>query len=256
MNPLQTAIELAKEAGQIQMESHGKAHQEEYKGTNDLVTDIDKKCEALIVDRLQKEFRGDDILAEEGTGQRRDAKRRWIIDPIDGTTNYHHGHPMFGPSIALEKNGEMVFGVVYLPFMDELFVAEKGAGAELNGKKINVSVETELIRSLLATGFAYNVMDGEKRNNLEYFSRFLTESQATRRGGMAEGDLCYVACGRYDGFWELFLKPWDVAAGTVIIREAGGMVTRFSGDPVDIYADEIVASNGQIHEQFLAVLNR
>ena len=253
-NPLDLSIELVKEAGQIQMEGLGKEHEVEFKGIINIVTDIDKKCEDLIVTRLQKEFPTHDILAEEGSGERKSTDYRWIIDPLDGTVNYNHAYPFFGPSVALEHKGDLVLGAVYLPFTDELFVAEKGSGATLNGKKISVSKENDLQSSLLATGFAYNVQEGEQLNNVDYFIRFLMKAQAIRRDGMAEGDLCYLACGRFDGFWELFLKPWDLAAGIVIIREAGGKVTDFSGGEVDIYGKEIVASNGLIHQAILDVL--
>lgn len=255
-NPLKTAIELAKEAGRIQMDYFGRRHDVEFKGAINIVTEVDKKCEDLIVGRLQKDFPTYDILAEEGTGKRCKSEWRWIIDPLDATVNYNHTYPFFGPSIALEHKGEIVIGVVYESTRGELFVAEKGGGATLNGKKISVSKEGDLKRSLLSTGFAYNVQEGEQRNNLEYFERFMMEVQAIRRDGMAEGDLCYLACGRFDGFWELFLKPWDLAAGVLIIKEAGGRVTNFSGSDVDIYGMEIVASNGLIHDAMLEVLNR
>lgn len=253
--PLNTAIDLAKEAGRIQMDYLGRKHQVEYKGAIDIVTEIDKRCEDLIVGRLQKDFPAHDVLAEEGSGRRKDAEWRWIIDPLDATVNYNHTYPFFGTSIALEHKGEIVLGVVYEPNADELFVAEKGSGAELNGKKISVSKEAILKHSLLSTGFAYNVAEGEQRNNLEYFGRFLMEARAIRRDGMASGDLCYLACGRFDGFWELFLKPWDLAAGVIMIREAGGRVSSFDGSDIDIYGTEIVASNGHIHQAMIDVLS-
>lgn len=256
MNPIDTAIELAREAGRVQMEGFGLAHEVEYKGVVNIVTEIDKKCEKLIVERLQKEFPKDDILAEEGSGRQSSAGSKWIIDPLDATVNYTHGYPLFGVSIAYEKNGELVLGVVYEPNRDELFAAEMGGGAFLNGRRIAVSKEDSIIRSLLATGFAYNVHEGEVKNNLEYFGRFLTASRAIRRDGMAAGDLCFVACGRFDGFWELYLNPWDIAAGVIIVREAGGCVTNFDGTDVDIYGKEIVASNGLIHAAMLDVLKK
>lgn len=255
MNPLNTAIELAKESGRVQMDGLGQKHDVDFKGVIDIVTEVDRKCEKLIVSRLQKDFPTHDILAEEGTGKRLKSEWRWIIDPLDGTVNYNHTYPFFCTSIALEHKGNLVLGVVYEPNRDELFVAEKGGGATLNGRKISVSKEDNLKRSLLSTGFAYNVQEGEQRNNLEYFGRFLMETQAMRRDGVAEADLCYLACGRFDGFWELFLKPWDMAAGVVIIREAGGKVTDFGGSEVDIYGTEILATNGHIHSRMIEVLN-
>lgn len=255
-NHLDVATELVKEAGQIQLEHLNEEHAVEFKGVINIVTEVDKKCERLIVDRINKEFPGHDILAEEGSGKRCEACHRWIIDPLDATVNYNHSYPFFGTSIALEKDGEIIMGAVYIPTRDELFLAEKKAGATLNGRKISVSKESNLQHSLLSTGFAYNIQEGEQQNNIEYFTRFLMTSRAIRRDGMAAGDLCYLACGRFDGFWELFLKPWDIAAGILIIEESGGKVTDFSGNKVDIYGHEIVASNGLIHQAILDVLNQ
>lgn len=250
-NPLNTVIELAKEVGHIQMKNLGKVQHVEFKGEIDIVTEIDKKCEDLIVGRLQKEFPEYDILAEEGSGKRKDAEWKWIIDPLDGTVNFKHEYPVFGPSLALEHKGELVLGVVYQPYLDDLYVAEKGSGAELNGKRISVSKESNLRRSLLATGFPYNIEEG---NNLEYFGRFLGKAQAVRRAGMAAGDLCFLASGRIDGYWVLSLAPWDIAAGIVIVKEAGGKITGFDGSEIDIYKKQLVASNGLIHQAMLEVL--
>lgn len=254
MNFLETAIEAAKESGNIQMQGFGHAHKVEFKGVSNIVTEIDKKCESFIIERLQKEFPAHDILAEEGGGEHKKSQYRWIIDPLDGTVNYAHGYPLFCTSIALEYNGEVIVGVVYEPNRNELFTAEKGAGATMNGRRIKVSQTKELKHALLDTGFAYNIHEGEKRNNLENFGDFLLKTQAIRRDGVAAVDLCYLACGRFDGFWELFLKPWDIAAGSLIIKEAGGTVTSFNGSPLDIYGVEILASNGFIHKQMMEVL--
>lgn len=256
MNHLNVAIELAREAGRIQMEGLGKVHNVEYKGITDIVTEVDKKCEKLIVSRLKKEFPTHDILAEEGSGHDTKAEYRWIIDPLDGTINYAHTYPMFATSIALERKGEVVMGVVFEPNKNELFVAEKGSGATCNGNKIKVSATTDLQKSLLDTGFAYNVHEGEKMNNLDHFAAFILKARAIRRDGAAAVDLCYVACGRFDGFWELFLRPWDIAAGQLIITEAGGTVSKFDGSKLDIYDKEILVSNGHIHKDMIEVLCR
>lgn len=195
-------------------------------------------------------------MAEEGSGKRSDSEYRWIIDPLDGTINFAHGYPLFATSIALEHKGEVVLGVVYEPNHDELFVAEKGSGSTRNGGRIKVSETSELQKSLLDTGFAYNKEKKEQLNNAEHFVNFLMEVTALRRDGAAAVDLCYVACGRFDGFWELYLKPWDVAAGQLIVKEAGGMATAFDGSPLDIYGDEILTSNGLIHKQMMGVLRK
>ena len=254
MNRLDIAIELAKEAGRIQMEEFGKVHKIEYKGKVNIVTDVDKRCESLIVDRIQKDFAGDDIFSEEGGGERRDSEWRWIIDPLDGTVNFTHGYPLFATSIAVEHKGEVVAAVVFEPNRGELFVAEKGSGATLNGRRINISKTDKLVKSLLDTGFAYNVQEGEKNNNLVHFANFLLKTRGIRRDGAAASDLCYVACGRFDGFWELYLKPWDIAAGQLVVSEAGGRVSSFDGSPLDIYGIEILASNGLIHKEMMEIL--
>ncbi len=254
MNYLDLAIEMAKEAGRIQLEGLGKVHNVEYKGVTNIVTEVDKKCEAMIVSRINKEFPSHDILAEEGGGRMSKAEWRWIIDPLDGTVNYAHTYPLFATSIALEHNGEVVMGVVFEPNRNELYIAEKGSGSTRNGVKIQVSKTDELQKALLDTGFAYNVHEGEKNNNVNHFINFLLKCRAVRRDGVAAVDLCYVACGRFDGFWELYLNPWDIAAGQLIISEAGGRVTKFDGSPLDIYGPDILVSNGKIHDQMIEVL--
>lgn len=178
---------------------------------------------------------------------------RWIIDPLDGTTNYAHRFPVFCVSIALEVSGRITLGVIYDPMRGEMFSAIKGKGAALNGKKITVSSERELDKSLLSTGFPYDIRESEE-NNLDHFSRFITKAQAVRRCGSAAIDFCYVACGRFDGFWELKLAPWDVAAGVLIVEEAKGRISDFRGYEFSIYDKEILASNSLIHDQMIAVL--
>lgn len=256
MLPIDIAIELAKEAGRIQMEHFGLERDIQYKIETDIVTDVDKKCEEVICKRLQKEFPKHDILAEEGGGKRLKSDWRWIIDPLDGTLNYTHRYPLFATSIALEHKGDVVLGVIYNPNRDELFAAEKGSGATVNDSRIKVSDTRELRKALLDTGFAYNKSRKEQENNVVHFLNFLSEASSIRRDGAAAMDLCAVACGRFDGFWELYLKPWDVAAGQLIIKEAGGRVSMFNGNALDIYGMEIVVSNGLLHDQMVEILTR
>lgn len=245
---------LAKKAGQVQLDHLGKVKTIELKEVINIVTEVDKECEKLIYDGLHRVFPDHDVLGEEGIAKRQESEFRWIVDPLDGTTNYAHQFPFFGVSIALEHKGEVICGVIYDPIRDELFVGGKGEGATLNGKKIHVSQTSVLKESLLATGFAYSVQRKGVPDNLGNFSDFIQTALAVRRPGAATIDLAYVACGRLDGFWELFLKPWDIAAGMVIIKEAGGMVTSFDGSPFDLYGTEILASNGVIHDQMISVL--
>lgn len=251
------ALPIALEAGGILLQNYGKVREITHKGAHsiNLVTDIDKKSERFIVKSLLKAFPDHQILAEEGSLSRADSPYKWLIDPLDGTTNYYHGFPFFSVSIALEIQGEVTLGIVYAPMLRELFVAERKKGATLNGKRINVSKETLLTKSLLATGFPYDVREA-RRDNLNYFSSFLKKAQAIRRAGSASIDLCYVACGRFDGFWELRLAPWDLAAGVLMIEEAGGKVSNFSGRKLNLYGDDAAASNGRIHLQLLSVIQK
>lgn len=256
-NDIKVIVDLARRAGAIQLSKLGKVHKIEYKGVINIATEIDRECEEMIVQEIRKHFPGDDILAEEMSEDVTPGPskgRRWIIDPLDGTVNYAHGFPFFCVSIALEDNGELVAGVIYDPNRDETFVAEKGKGAVLGGQPIRVSGADSLRQSLLATGFAYNTQEGESLDNLDHFANFVKRARAVRRPGSAAIDLAWVACGRIDGFWELFLKPWDMAAGVVIIREAGGLVTSFDGSPFELYGTEILASNGKIHGEMSQVL--
>jgi myo-inositol-1(or 4)-monophosphatase len=252
---LQVAIEVAHEAGLIQKKYHGKLIKIGYKGTgkNDVVTEVDKKCEAYIVKQLNKAFPDYAVLAEEGTNVDSRVPYKWIIDPLDATVNYSHGHPVFAVSIGLEYKGKIIAGACYSTMLDEMYYAEKGKGAFLNGRKIQVSKTKSLETSLLCTGFAYDVKTNPD-NNLNNFAKFILNSQALRRDGSAVIDLCYVACGRYEGFWELNLKPWDVAAATLIIQEAGGKVTRFDGSKFSIYGNQVLASNGKVHKEMMRVL--
>jgi myo-inositol-1(or 4)-monophosphatase len=250
---MEVAIAAAKEAGRIQMDHFGRAFSVEYKGEFDPVTEVDRLCDQAIQKTIFDTFPGHDILTEESPFEGKGSPYKWIIDPLDGTTNYFHGFPCFCVSIGLEVEGEVRLGVVYVPPLQELFQAEKGKGAFLNGKKITVSEIDQLDRSLLATGFPYDAHE-HADFYLRYFRQFITRSFAIRRPGSAAIDLSYVAAGRFDGFWEFKLHPWDVAAGVLLIIEAGGKVTDFKGQPLSIYAEETLASNGLIHEQMLQAI--
>jgi myo-inositol-1(or 4)-monophosphatase len=254
---LALGVELARAAGAIQRARYETTIEIGTKSAPvDLVTEVDKACEALIVARLAEERPGDAVLAEEGGGQDAEsAAWRWIIDPLDGTTNYAHGYPRFCVSIGVERDGVRAAGVVYDPLMEELYTATAGGGAFRNGQRIAVSEETRLDRSLLATGFAYDRRESEV-DNLDHFGAFLKRARALRRDGSAALDLCYVASGRLDGYWELKLQPWDVAAGALILEEAGGRFSDFTGSGSARDGREVLASNGGIHGQMLDVLRR
>jgi myo-inositol-1(or 4)-monophosphatase len=251
---LSVAWEAANAAGEIIRESWQQPKTIDYKGAIDLVTTIDREAERKIVEVLQRNFPDHAILAEEETDLRADNNEyRWIIDPLDGTTNFAHGYPQVSISVGLEQSGRLILGLVYDPLRRECFRAVKGQGATLNGSPIQISTVNELDKALLATGFPYD--HREKADfYLTFFKAFLTRCQGIRRAGSAALDLCYVACGRIDGFWELKLKPWDTAAGSLIVEEAGGRVSDFSGKPFSIYGEETLASNGSIHVEMLSVL--
>lgn len=241
------------EAGSFAGDNSGKFEKlETKKGFTDLVTDIDKKCEEIVIKKISKSFPEDMFLAEESGSAGGEGPRRWIIDPVDGTTNFAHGFPFFCCSIALERDGKIIAGAVYEPSRKELFFAERSKGATLNGDQIKVSKNDTLSRALIATGFAY---DNEgKLSNIDHFRKMLSLSQAVRRAGSAALDLCYVACGRLDGFWELGLAPWDTAAGALIVEESGGSVTQLSGEKYDIFKKSIAAGNSSIHAELIRVL--
>ena len=239
------AQEAALEAGQMLLSHLRTNFQISKKGRINLVTEMDLKAEKLIVDRIRLDFPDHEILAEERGTQTGSGPCKWIIDPLDGTTNYAHGYQFFCVSIAVELEGQLAVGVVYDPVTKEFFSARKDAGATLNGQPIQVSTEDVLVDSLLSTGFSYRKT--EIQRNLELFDRIIFQCRAIRRDGSAALDLCYVACGRFDGFWELSLNCWDVAAGRLMVEEAGGCVTAFDGSPCTIYERELLASNGQIH---------
>lgn len=240
-------------AGKMLKNNMSVSREIEFKGAVDLVTNFDKFSQKIIFDSLSSCFPEHDFLAEEGLIKNKGNRFRWVIDPLDGTTNYAHKFPNFCVSIALEQEGKIIIGVVYDPMRDEMFSAVKGRGADLNGRKIRVSSVNDLDKSLLATGFPYDIRES-KVNNISHFNNFVVRAQAVRRCGSAAMDLCYVACGRFDGFWELKLNPWDVAAGVLIVEEAGGQLSDFQNQKLDINGSEILATNGFIHSQMLEVL--
>jgi myo-inositol-1(or 4)-monophosphatase len=249
------AIRAVRESGKIQKEWLRRDKRVELKGAINLVTEVDRRCEQSIIEIIRKAFPEHNILTEETPQPEFPSPFRWIVDPLDGTTNYAHGYPCFCTSIALELEGKVVLGAVYDPLLDELFTAQQGKGAYLNNERLSVSTTDQLTNALICTGFPYDVRESQE-NNLDHFNRFIMEAQAIRRDGSAALDLCYVAAGRFDGFWELKLNPWDVAAGKLVVEEAGGKVTDFEGGILDIYGQEILATNGRIHGEMIRVLQK
>ena len=252
---LEVAMDVAASAGKLLRDGIDKITWVKHKGEINLVTEMDIKSEELIKDTIQRAYPDHQILAEESDIPKKDAAFRWIIDPLDGTMNYAHGYPIFCVSVALEIEGMVEIGAVYDPMRDELFTGRRGGGAVMNGKPITVSQTSQLNDSLLATGFSYDIRTSEA-NNIDNWNAMIVRAQAVRRAGSAALDLCYTAMGRFDGFWELKLHPWDVAAGALIVQEAGGTVTHLGGEPFSIYSQEILASNGKIHSEMIAVLSR
>jgi myo-inositol-1(or 4)-monophosphatase len=250
---LQEAVTAARIAGKYQKSRFASTLDIELKGDKNLVTEVDKEAERLIVEHLLSRFPDHDIIAEENDYLQSNASCRWIIDPVDGTTNYAHGYPWFCSSIALERDDELVAGVIYNPVYDELFTATKNGGAYLNDQRLSVSAHSPLKNSLLGTGFPYDCAT-DPANNFANFIAFQKSARGIRRAGAAALDLAYVAAGRLDGFWELKLKAWDVAAGVLLVREAGGTVTTFDGSLYDVFNDKIVVSNGLIHGEMVEML--
>ncbi len=254
MSYLDTAIHCVEETKEIFLSGYSQKKNITHKGMFDLVTTVDKEIEDKVVQIIQSDYPNHDILAEESHVTERRSKHRWIIDPLDGTTNFVHSVPHFSISIALEEEGEIILGVVYQPISGELFLAEKGKGAYLNNSKIHVSDVTSLSNSILATGFPYDKYQYADLYSSE-LKLFLEKVQGIRRFGVASLDLCFLSCGRFDGFWERKLKPWDVAASILIIKEAGGMITNFSGSPYSFQDNTIMASNSLIHKEMLSTIN-
>jgi len=253
MEFLPAAREAAEAAGRLLRRGLDEAKEIGYKGAVDLVTNFDGLAQELIVGRISSAYPRHAFLAEEGLRPGGPAEFLWVIDPLDGTTNFAHRLPVFAVSIGLVHRGEPVMGVVFDPVRQDMFTAVAGGGAFLGGRRIRVSDVSDLDRSLLATGFPYDIRESPV-NNLDHFQNFCLRAQAVRRCGSAALDLCYLACGRFDGFWELKLKPWDVAAGALIVTEAGGRVSDIDGGRFRIENGETVATNGLIHEAMLAVL--
>jgi myo-inositol-1(or 4)-monophosphatase len=251
---LSVAWDAANSAGEIIRASWHQPKSIDYKGAIDLVTSVDRETERSIVELIRRNFPSHSILAEEETNvESKENEYRWIIDPLDGTTNFAHGYPQVSISVALEHGGQPILGLVYDPLRRECFRAVKGQGATLNGSPIQISTVKELDKALLATGFPYDRRE-KADYYLSFFKAFLTRCQGIRRNGSAALDLCYAACGRIDGFWELKLRPWDTAAASLIVAEAGGTISDFSGNQFSIWGNETLASNGLIHAEMLAAL--
>lgn len=248
------AVTLAEEAGALLRERFGRSHTIHRKGPTDLVTEADQLSEAHILGRIREAYPDHGILSEEAGSQGRSGGYRWIVDPLDGTTNFAHGLPFFSVSIALEADGELLVGVVYDPIAGELFSARRGQGAHLNGQPIRVSTVDRFQDSLLVTGFPYDLWKDDSENNLDHFARFARRCQGVRRLGSAALDLAYVAAGRLDGYWELKINAWDIAEGALLVKEAGGRLSALDGSPFRVEGGRILATNGYLHEPMLQVL--
>lgn len=247
------ATRAARAAGRIHLKWLSRTSISRKSNPIDLVTEADREAEQAVIDIIRRAFPAHAILAEETGADHHRSDHRWIIDPLDGTTNFAHGFPQFCVSIAYERRGRILVGVVYDPTRNELFAARRRGGARLNGKRIRVSATPTLSASLVATGFPYDRRE-RRRFYLTFYEAFMLRTQGVRRAGSAALDLCYVGCGRFDAYWEYGLKPWDVAAGSLIVEEAGGTVTNIDGAPFDADAGQIVASNGRLHEAMLKAL--
>ncbi len=249
---LELAIQCALESGRIQGESFKKDWHSP-QGRDQYCNRCRHCLSERIIELIEKSYPDDYIIAEEKDNVFDEKRNKWIVDPLDGTTNYAHGYPFFCTSIAYEVKGEVVAGVIYNPIFNELFFSQKGHGAYFNGEKIHVSSINDMKQALLSTGFPYD-LPTSKKNNINHFINFLYHAQAVRRDGSAAMNLAYIACGRFDGHWEMKLNPWDMAAGALLVKEAGGTITDFKGENFSIYGDELVASNGLLHDRLIEVL--
>lgn len=253
---LERILYIAREAGNIIREGFGKNFSVEFKtNESNLVTEIDQKSEKLIKEFIAKEFPTHSILAEESGSTKGKSEYLWVIDPLDGTTNFAHGLPIFSVSIGVQKNGETIYGAVYDVMRDAMYSAEMGSGAYCDSQKISISKNDNLKRSVLVTGFPYDIADNPN-NAIERFGAFLRNSRAVRRLGSAAIDLCYVASGVFDGYWEVSLHPWDMCAGQLLVEEAGGVVTNFQNEKMNIYSKQILATNGFVHNKMIEILNK
>jgi myo-inositol-1(or 4)-monophosphatase len=253
---LATATEIVLRAGEIQLARRASGFRVEKKGTIDLVTEVDLECERMFRTLIAERFPHHDVLAEElgaSAPDRAPSRYRWVFDPLDGTTNYAHGLPIFCASLALEIDGHVEVGAIFDPTRGELFTAERDEGAFVNGVPLRASSTEDLLEALLVTGFPYHVHQ-QTGDLVALFGEFLSRARAVRRLGSAALDLCYVAAGRIDGFWEQHLKPWDVSAGALMVQEAAGRITGMDGAPFDPAAGHLVASNARLHDQMLEVI--
>jgi len=250
-NYLTTAVEISREAGALLAQLFKRPQEISYKRPSDIVTEADRRSEALIIERLRTHFPRHGVVAEEGGGQKTASDYCWYVDPLDGTTNFAHGFPVFCVTLGLAYRDEVIAGVVFDPLRDELFTAERGSGAYLNSKRISVSKTADISSGLLATGFP--PFANNHYLNIQYYFRFTQLSHGIRRAGSAALDLCSVAAGRFEAFWELKLNPWDKAAGALMVTEAGGRVTDLLGRPFNLHGDEIFASNGLVHDRMRQV---
>lgn len=249
-------INIAKEAGEVIRNGFGENIKIEFKtGDNNLVTNIDKAAEKTILDFVKLEYPNHSIIAEESGTERKSSEYTWVIDPLDGTTNFAHGLPIFAVSIGIQKNNETITGVVYDVMNDKVYAAEKGGGTYVNGYKSSVTKNNSLPESLVVTGFPYDIKK-DLDETVRVFTQFLLKTRGVRRLGSAAIDLCYVSSGVFDAFWESGLNPWDVCAGMLLVKEAGGTISNFNGESINIFANQILATNGFIHNDMLKVFNR
>lgn len=248
-------IDIVKEAGEIIKEGFSREVKIELKtDEGNLVTEIDRKSEEVILNFIKKEYPSHSIIAEESGAKQGNSEYRWIVDPLDGTTNFAHKLPIFGVSIGVQKNNETIIGIIYDVMRDVIYLAEKGAGAYENNKQIYVSKNNKLLKSVLVTGFPYDIKENSKKA-IKLFGSFLTKTRAVRRLGSAALDFCYVASGTFDGFWETNLAPWDVCAGILIVEEAGGKVSNFKNEKLDIFSNQYLATNGLVHDRMIRIIN-